>query len=216
MNVLILGGSGGSGGIGNALVIKFLKADKNNHVYSTYLTTSPTLKNERLFWFRVDISSELEVQNLAQKISGNLDVIINTVGVLHTQQNKPEKTIQEFDTDFFTKNILINTLPTILLAKYFYQHLKASQSSYFVTLSARVGSISDNHLGGWISYRTSKSALNMALKTISIEWKYKRLNCRVWAFHPGTTNTDLSKPFQKNVLKENLLSSSESANYLYN
>jgi len=78
-------------------------------------------------------------------------------------------------------------------------------------ISAKVGSIQDNRLGGWYSYRASKAALNMAIKTISLEWQYKVPNCCVAALHPGTTDTQLSAPFQANVAIKKLFSADQTA-----
>ncbi len=87
-------------------------------------------------------------------------------------------------------------------------------TSRIVNISARVGSISDNHLGGWYSYRISKAALNMFTKTLSIEMK--KHQCCVISLHPGTTDTDLSKPFQKNVKPIKLFSTSYSVEQMLN
>jgi len=86
----------------------------------------------------------------------------------------------------------------------------------FATVSARVGSIEDNRLGGWFSYRASKAALNMCLKTLAIEWRRTLPNVAVAALHPGTTDTALSRPFQHNVPREQLFTPRQTANYLLN
>ncbi|EKO3738305.1 SDR family NAD(P)-dependent oxidoreductase, partial [Vibrio metschnikovii] len=105
-------------------------------------------------------------------------------------------------------------LPTLLLAKYFSPLMKTSDAAKFVTISAKVGSISDNRLGGWYSYRASKAALNMLLKTLSIEWQRTIKRGVVLALHPGTTDTPLSKPFQANVPADKLLTPEQAAQYL--
>ena len=143
-------------------------------------------------------SNEEEVETLSTQV-GCLDILINAVGFLHSPNHRPEKSIKEFASGFFEKNMITNTLPGILLAKHFMSTLKSDKNTFFLVVSARVGSISDNRIGGWLSYRTSKAALNMAIKTISIEWKQKVPNCCVLLFHPGTTDTELSKPFQRNL-----------------
>lgn len=194
---------GGSGGIGEALVKHYLDRDMSTTVYASYLTTKPAYTNQRLHWYKVDVSDEQQVSSLADSLP-QLDLLINATGMLHTENRMPEKSIREFDSEFFQLNIRINTLTTVLLAKHFVGHLKTGRPSCFAAISARIGSIEDNRLGGWISYRVSKAALNMALKTISVEWKYKNPNCCVVALHPGTTDTNLSKPFQKNVPVGNL------------
>ncbi len=200
MKILIIGGSGG---IGSALVTQFLTSQSDTTVYATYRTQKPSIDHARLSWFKINVTSEQDITSLANQIS-NLDIVINAVGMLHESNQKPEKSVREFNTHFFEKNIMTNVTPSIYLAKHFSKHLKSNRNTFFVSISARIGSIEDNNLGGWISYRCSKAALNMAIKTISIEWKYKLPNCCVIVFHPGTTDTTLSKPFQKNVLPEKL------------
>ncbi|TMP27625.1 short chain dehydrogenase [Pseudoalteromonas rubra] len=202
MKVLIVGGSGG---IGQALVKRFANMQPNVEVYATYRTTQPVVTLDNVRWIQVDASQECDVSDLAAQVQ-QLDILINATGLLHTPDKLPEKSIQEFDPHFFNENLQANTVPTLLLAKHFAKALKAKHPTYFVALSARIGSISDNRLGGWISYRSAKAALNMALKTISIEWRYKLANCCVLSFHPGTTDTALSVPFQKNVPADKLFS----------
>lgn len=91
-----------------------------------------------------------------------------------------------------------------MLAKHFCHALKQSDSARFAVISAKVGSITDNRLGGWYSYRASKAALNMFLKTLSIEWQRNMKHCVVLSLHPGTTDTPLSQPFQQSVPKGKL------------
>ncbi|MDN2480906.1 SDR family NAD(P)-dependent oxidoreductase [Vibrio agarivorans] len=191
MNVLIVGGVGG---IGQALVTLF--NDVGYNVFATYHRTPPSTSNG--VWFKCDVTDEDSIVKLAEALP-SLDVVINCVGILHTCNAIPEKTIQSFDVDFFKHNIETNTLPTLLLAKHLQTHLKSKHTTYFVALSAKVGSIEDNHLGGWISYRASKAALNMSIKTIAIEWRAKLPRCCVIAFHPGTIDTPLSAPFQPRI-----------------
>jgi len=205
---------GGSGGIGRAVIHHLVSTLPDITVYATYNSTLPRTKQPNVIWFKTNASSEADVEQLASNIT-ELDMLINTVGFLHTPDYKPERTVNELDLDFFQRNLSANTIPTLLLAKYFSGHLKASQQTYFVSLSARIGSIEDNKLGGWISYRCSKAALNMAIKTISIEWKRTLPNCCVFAFHPGTTDTALSKPFQQRVPPNKLFSAEYVAEKLF-
>lgn len=202
MEILI---TGGSGGIGLALIEYILATKPNTTIYATYRHNQPTFNAPNLHWFRVDVCNESDIMALAGTLP-KLDAIINTVGLLHHGDKKPEKSVSCVESDFFALNIYTNTLPTILLAKHLYKSLKSKSATYFISFSARIGSIDDNKVGGWLSYRCSKAALNMAIKTISIEWQYKRPNCCVFSFHPGTTDTPLSAPFQKNVPPEKLFS----------
>lgn len=195
MKILIIGASGG---IGKAIVSHITATLPEAKIYATYHSTLPRAKHSNIIWFNTNASLDADVKQLAEKLP-KLDILINAAGFLHNNARKPEKSVNEFTPELFNQNLNSNTLPTLLLAKYFATHLKAKQQTYFISLSAKIGSIEDNRLGGWISYRCSKAALNMAIKTISIEWKLKLPHCCVLAFHPGTTDTQLSQPFQKNV-----------------
>ena len=212
MKALIVGGCGG---IGIAIIKQLLILKPHVQIHATFFRHQPHYQHPQLHWHHVNISLETDIAKLSTQLT-SLDLLINTVGILHTLEHQPEKSIQHFNADFFHTNIQVNTLPTLLLAKHFMAPLKASSRSYFVTVSAKVGSIEDNQLGGWISYRTSKAALNMALKTISIEWKNKLPQCCVLAFHPGTTASSLSKPFQRNVALHKLFTPEYTAQCLLN
>lgn len=204
MNILI---AGGSGGIGRALIKHCLASYPEANIHATYRTAIPkgVQPAERLTWWRIDFLSDEPLAQLAASIV-SLDIIFCATGFLWSADRLPEKSLSQFDIDFFQQNIAANTVPTLMLAKHFSVHLKASKKSVLVALSARIGSISDNQMGGWISYRSSKAALNMAVKTIAIEWRRKLPNGCIVAFHPGTTETALSEPFQPNVKPEKLFS----------
>ena len=204
MKVAILGATGG---IGAALVNLLATNKAVDSVFATFFSTSINSKllpaatidtTVEVHWSRVDATDE---QNIEQWLTdvGQLDWIINCVGMLHERHRGPEKSIRSFQSDHFSQSMMVNCLPTLLLAKYAAQALKSSDRGVFATVSARVGSIQDNRLGGWYSYRASKAALNMVLKTLSIEWNRTLRNTRVLALHPGTTDSKLSEPFQKNL-----------------
>ncbi len=195
MKIMIVGGSGG---IGTALIKAVLNAYPGATIIATWHQHKGKLQDARVEWTKLDATSEVEVSTIAHRID-HLDILINAVGFLHSPEWMPEKTIKQFDPVLLNKNISINTLPSLLLAKYFGTGLKSDKPTFFIVVSAKVGSIEDNKIGGWLSYRTSKAALNMAVKTISIEWKQKIPNCCVLLFHPGTTDTELSRPFQKHL-----------------
>lgn len=194
---------GGSGGIGQALVEELLNRFPVANIAATFFRTEPSLKNERLQWQQLDIKDPVQIEDWSYQFE-RVDWIINCAGHLHGDTGGPEKSIRALEADFLIESIKINTLPTLLLARYFSSALKRSQAPILATISARVGSIEDNRLGGWYSYRVSKAGLNMALKTLSIEWKHSHPRGCVAALHPGTNNTALSKPFQANVAPENL------------
>jgi NAD(P)-dependent dehydrogenase (short-subunit alcohol dehydrogenase family) len=128
-------------------------------------------------------------------------------GILHSDSFQPEKRLEDFDALAFNQVIMANTLTPMLWVQKLTPILTGESSCKFVVFSARVGSISDNNLGGWYSYRASKAALNMMLKTAAIELARRAKNIKIISFHPGTTDTPLSKPFQKNVPANKLFTS---------
>ncbi|MFB2734401.1 SDR family oxidoreductase [Shewanella mangrovisoli] len=201
MNILVLGGRGG---IGHAMVSKLRGTYPEATIHATYKHHQPdTGRDDGVIWHQLDITLEEEIKQLSQNIP-QLDWLINCIGMLHTEDKGPEKSLQALDGDFFQHNIKLNTLPSMVLAKHFELALKRSVSARFAVVSAKVGSINDNRLGGCYSYRASKAALNMFLKTLSIEWQRSMKHCVVLALHPGTTDTRLSKPFQQNLPKQKL------------
>jgi NAD(P)-dependent dehydrogenase (short-subunit alcohol dehydrogenase family) len=111
----------------------------------------------------------------------------------------PEKTLRELDAEVMAHVLAINTIGPAMVAKHFLPRMRPGTKSVFAVLSARVGSISDNRLGGWYSYRASKAALNMLLKTLAIEHARRFPASIVAGLHPGTVATPLSAPFQQRV-----------------
>jgi len=120
-------------------------------------------------------------------------------GVLHNDTLQPEKRLQQFTSENLSELIMSNSIIPMLWLKNLVPLVSGSTPCKVVFFSARVGSISDNKLGGWYSYRASKAALNMLIKSASIELARSAKNIKLISFHPGTTDTSLSKPFQKNV-----------------
>ena len=135
-------------------------------------------------------------------------------GVLHNEKIFPEKSIRSLQPESFEQVFQINTLGPMLVAKHFLPYMNKSKTTAFTALSARIGSISDNGLGGWYSYRASKAALNMMLKCLAIESRTRYPDLIITGLHPGTVNTGLSEPFKKNVPAEKLFSAEQSANHL--
>lgn len=143
---------------------------------------------------------------------GSFDLIICCVGVLHNERLQPEKRLSQLNADRLSEYFLINSILPALCIKHFAGLLNKTKPSVFLTLSAMVGSISDNKLGGWYGYRASKAALNMLVKTASIEIaRQNKLAC-IASVHPGTTQGKLSKPFSSRVAPSNYYSPEQSAN----
>ena len=207
---------GASGGIGREFVAYCLQ--KYDHVFACTrqpqsFKTVEGVHRGTLHLMQVNPTSERELKVFAQFISSrdfNVQLIINACGVLHDKDGLvPEKKIEDFNVENFEKNIRGNTIITPLIAKHLMHLLdkgakQLNTTGVFASLSARVGSISDNYLGGWYSYRASKAALNQLIKTLSIEANRRFKSCVVIAIHPGTTDTNLSKPFQENVPEDQL------------
>ena len=213
---------GGSGGIGAALLSQLCERSDVESIHGTYFS-SPAAgslgsigqfgTNVDVEWSQVDVTNERSVEQWIAKV-GQIDWLINCAGFLHDSTLAPEKSITQFDTDCFEKNMQVNCLPNLILAKYAGQALKNSDKAIFASVTAKVGSIEDNRLGGWYSYRASKAAANMVLKSLSIEWQRTAPNLRVVALHPGTTDTKLSAPFQTRVAPGKLFTTEQTATYL--
>lgn len=162
--------------------------------------------------YDVDLQNEDSVDKAVNKVKdlcSSIDILFNVAGILGDGKTTPgpERSITQIDRKWLTETMDINVISHVQVTSGLIPLLKRKKDglpSKIVNLSARVGSISDNGLGGWFSYRMSKSALNQFTKTLSIEMK--RFNCICISIHPGTTDTDLSVPFQKNVKMDKLFS----------
>ncbi|MGP5101368.1 SDR family oxidoreductase [Psychrobacter celer] len=226
-NYLVIGGTGG---IGRAMVQALLQRQHlaneqsdtdtaHTKIYATYHKSQPDFAADHLYWISMDVSDEDSIEQAIADIkqqTTHIDWVINCVGLLHTPHNQPEKALRQMQTDFFLQNMQINALASLLIAKHIKPLLKNAERStdnpaIFATISARVGSISDNRLGGWYSYRISKAALNMGMKNLSIEWSRSLKDVCVVVMQPGTVDTQLSSPFQGNVADEKLFTPAYSA-----
>ncbi|MFG1481569.1 SDR family NAD(P)-dependent oxidoreductase [Halobacteriovorax sp. HFRX-2_2] len=194
---------GAGHGIGLGIVQNLLENYSGFSIKATYRRKDHALDlldlkkqfPKRLEVIELNPTKEEQISAFAQEhTDSSFDLIINSVGLLHTKKISPEKALREFDPDTFLELIRVNAMVTPLLAKYLERNLSDSPG-LFATVSAKVGSIEDNKIGGWYSYRASKAALNMLIKNIAIEFERKRKKCLVLAIHPGTTRTDLSEPF---------------------
>lgn len=141
----------------------------------------------------------LEKGDLAKDKTLPITRIFICHGILHTKNIHPEKRLEDISLHAFEQVMNVNTITPLLWIKALTPLLTSPDECKITVFSARVGSINDNHLGGWYCYRASKAALNMLLKTAAIELARRAKNIKLISFHPGTTDTELSKPFQKNV-----------------
>ena len=157
---------------------------------------------QRVECLQVDITDETEIVSALQKIQQSVEVLhlaLYCVGVLHDEQLAPEKSLRQVSSENLIHSFQVNSIGAILVAKHLIPLLRGKTRSVFACISAKVGSIGDNRLGGWYGYRASKAALNMFLKTTAIEYRRRCPKTIVVALHPGTTDTRLSEPFQQNV-----------------
>lgn len=148
---------------------------------------------------RLDIEDEATIERAAQILAerGTPTVIINAIGLLHAPNISPEKSWKDLNGATLSRLFAINSIGPALLMKHFLPLLPKRGPCLFVTLSAKVGSIGDNTLGGWYGYRASKAALNQFVRTASIELARANQEAICVAIHPGTVDTALSKPFAK-------------------
>lgn len=195
---------GASGGIGSSFVdlLSGLSSVKSLYLFSREKLEVP--KNSR--WLPLDFNKEDSIAKAAEAIKdeGPLDTLIVATGVLHNSSSQPERSLRDISLEAMNQIFAVNTFGPALALKHFGPLMTRKEKCLIAVLSARVGSISDNYLGGWYSYRSSKAALNMIIKCASIEFKRKNPKSVVVGLHPGTVDTNLSKPFQKNIPRDQL------------
>jgi NAD(P)-dependent dehydrogenase (short-subunit alcohol dehydrogenase family) len=201
---------GAGQGIGLEFVRQFLQTNRCDRLYATYRNPESELlaiADPRLTCIPLDITEESHIAAAIQTIKAEtsaLHTVINCVGVLHDGAMQPEKSLRHLNAEQLLRYFYVNSIGAVLLAKHIQPLLKHSDRATLATISAKVGSIGDNQLGGWYGYRASKAALNMFMKTTAIEYKRTCPRAIVVTLHPGTTDTQLSKPFQKGVPPEKL------------
>jgi len=155
----------------------------------------------------LDVADETSIARAAEAVAGQLDslaLLVNTAGVLHEGEMAPEKKLEDVSLAHLEQSFRVNAFGPLLMARYFAPLLRHRERAVFASLSARVGSIGDNRLGGWYAYRGAKAAQNMFTRNLALEFRRRLKNLIVVALHPGTTDTGLSRPFQANVTPEKL------------
>jgi NAD(P)-dependent dehydrogenase (short-subunit alcohol dehydrogenase family) len=208
---------GGSQGIGLGFVQYLLATNPATQVFATYRRPQTATRllslaadhPQRLFCIELDVTEENQIiagMKTIQVTTDRLHFVINCVGCLHQTDLQPEKSLRQINPDHLMRYFQVNSIGALLMAKHLLPLLNHDQPNLFATLSAKIGSIGDNRLGGWYGYRASKAALNMFLKTAAIEYGRKSKQTILVMLHPGTTDTRLSKPFQKGVPPEQLFS----------
>lgn len=200
---------GASSSIAQALIKKLMVEDPECSVIAvTRQTTDQQVTSDTVDYLQCDYS-ETSIEDCVEKISKRNPVIKRMVicnGILHSDAVWPEKSLGDLKLSCMEEVLKVNSITPALWIARLSPLLKSNEQCHLVVFSARIGSISDNRLGGWYSYRSAKAALNMFLKSAAIELWRRSKNVKVIAFHPGTTDTALSKPFQKNVPDNKLFS----------
>ena len=201
----------GAGGIGRQIAEDL--ASKENNLEVILCGRKNVFKN---FW-ELDIENENSLKDFRDKLSKsklNLRLVLNATGRLHSEKLNPEKRLQHINKENLIESFSINAFAPILLAKTIEEFINKELEFNFASISARVGSITDNKTGGWYAYRAAKSAQNQLFKSLSIEWARKYPKAIITLLHPGTVNTNLSKPFHKFVPKDKLFSPQKTSSYL--
>jgi NAD(P)-dependent dehydrogenase (short-subunit alcohol dehydrogenase family) len=145
----------------------------------------------------LDLEDPASIAAAATALQAPPDLVICATGLLHAGDERPERALKELEPAWLARNFAVNAIGPALVAQAFLPLMPRDTRSVFAALSARVGSISDNRIGGWHGYRASKAALNQFIRTIAIEHARRNPDALVIGLHPGTVDTGLSKPFQK-------------------
>lgn len=199
---------GASGGIGAAFVDLLAENPRVGRVHAAARSAQSPLN------FSLEDEASIAAVAAAVAADGPLDLVIVATGVLHGDALQPEKTWRSLDATALARAFAVNTTGPALVAKHTLGLLRRDGKSVFACLSARVGSIEDNRLGGWHAYRASKAALNMLVRNFAIELRQRNPQAICVALHPGTVDTRLSKPFQAAVTPAKLFTPRYSASAL--
>ena len=213
-NVLIVGASGG---IASALIEQY--CNEGAQVYAvSRAPAADVLQSENVSYHQLAEQNDKSISNFVKQLAKQdvtLTTVVITTGFLHRDSDgiHPEKRLEDVSEHALAAYFETNSIIPALWLKHLV-NIMSKEGSTLVCLSARVGSISDNGLGGWYGYRASKAALNMLVKTASVEYKRRLKDVMLVCYHPGTVDTDLSKPFQKNVAAKKLFTAAFTAKQL--
>lgn len=213
-NVLIVGASGG---IASALIEQY--CNEGAQVYAVSRAPAADVrKSENVSYHQLAEQNDKAISNFVKQLAKQdvtLTTVVITTGFLHRDSDgiHPEKRLEDVSEHALAAYFETNSIIPALWLKHLV-NIMSKEGSTLVCLSARVGSISDNGLGGWYGYRASKAALNMLVKTASVEYKRRLKDVMLVCYHPGTVDTDLSKPFQKNVAAKKLFTAAFTAKQL--
>jgi NAD(P)-dependent dehydrogenase (short-subunit alcohol dehydrogenase family) len=222
--------SGASRGLGLAFCRLLLDVPRVRRIYAT--CRSPDTAGDlsgvgegsdgRLQVLAMDVTREDSIAEAAQRVAadgGPVNLVLNVAGLLHGLDDGgrgpgPERRLADVTPEWLAESFRVNAAGPLLVAKHFHALLPPRDHAVFASLSARVGSIEDNRLGGWYAYRGSKAAQNMFTRGLAIELKRRCAGIVCVGLHPGTTDTGLSRPFQRGVPPEKLFTPEQAAGYL--
>lgn len=206
MHWLILGG----GGIGSAIVQQCLRNGDTVDLVTqqTKSAHDPATVHQISSW---DWAS---VEHTITSLPQLPDCFVSTCGLLWSHSQRPEKRLEDLGADTLEASFRANTLAPMAAVKALSQRLDRQSRLKALVLTAKIAGISDNHLGGWYAYRATKAATNMLVRTTAIEWQRRFPNATIGCYHPGTTDTELSSPFQARVPSDQLKSPEAAAEHL--
>ena len=198
----------GFGGIGRALYNTALSAGCEVDVL-----TRQAIADKH--FTQMDLTQEGCVKTLTEYLKKNkYDIIINTIGLLSNKSHQPENTCKDITNHWLAQNIKVNVMPSIHIIQALSATQDSTSTTLFVSLSAEISSISTNKMGNWYSYKMSKCMLNMLLNNSAKEWSKLFPKATIIAYHPGTVDTPLSKPFARFIPKGTLISAEHASELL--
>jgi NAD(P)-dependent dehydrogenase (short-subunit alcohol dehydrogenase family) len=208
--------AGTSGAIGRSLLVQLLNTYNVQRIYALQRRAA-VYDDPRVIAVQCDITQEADLQTFSQRLKADgasVNCLINATGFLHGDGFRPEKALSQVSAPSLQVNFAVNAFAPILLLQAVLPSIDKQHPAWIVSLSARVGSIQDNGLGGWYSYRAAKAAQNQLFKTAAIELKRSHSLATCLQLHPGTVDSGLSKPFQSAVKADKLFTPEQSAKYL--
>ncbi len=213
-NIAILGASGAIGGA----ICSRLSANHPHAKIHAFSRAGVDINGANIHAHPIDYHDESSLEEAAGIVaqSGPPDLIFSATGLLHDEHLMPEKALRDLSAENFQKLFAANTIVPALAMKHFLPTISKDRRAVFAAMSARVGSISDNRLGGWYAYRASKAALNMSIKNASIEMGRRHKHAIIVGLHPCTVDSALSKPFQAHVPEGKLFTADYSAEKMLN
>lgn len=196
---------GAGGGLGSAVLARLARERPDDRLLALS-RRRPEALPPQADWARLDLTDEASIAAAAEGLGpgASIDLVFVATGQLHGPGLSPEKSWRSLNPEALMAAFQVNAVGPALVAKHFLPRLARDRRAVFAALSARVGSIGDNRLGGWHGYRASKAALNQMIRTLAIELARQRPQAICVALHPGTVATALSAPFQGGVAQEKL------------